>query len=139
MTLWFDDLRVGQVLETASRTVADADIWTFAEVTGDRNRIHLDGLAHGLLVAGMSSGLLFDLGHFGESTLALLELREWRFLKPVRAGDTVRARFTIEELRAASSGGKGVVVRRVEILNQRDEAVQEGRAVVLVAARPPAG
>lgn len=139
MTLWFDDLHLGQVLETRSRTIGGSDIWSFADLTGDRNRIHLDGLAHGLLVAGISSGLLFDLGHFGESTLALLELREWRFLEPVRAGDTVRARFTIEALKAASGGGKGVVTRRVEILNQRGETVQDGVAVVLVATRPAAG
>ena len=136
MTLWFDDLHEGQVFETGARTVAESDIRAFAEVTGDRNRIHLDGLAHGLLVAGMSSGLLHELGHFGESTLALLELKEWRFLRPVRAGDAVRARVTIESLRPASAGGKGIVVRRVEIINQRDEPVQDGRATLLLAARP---
>ena len=136
MTLWFDELREGQVFETASRLVSAGDIVAFAELTGDRNRIHLDGLAHGVLVAGISSGLLFELGHFGESTLALLELKEWKFLGPVRAGDEVRARITIEALRPASSGGKGVVTRRVEILTQRGETVQDGRAVVLVATRP---
>ncbi len=136
MTLWFDDLAEGQVLETGPREVAEADILAFAGLTGDRNQIHLDGLAHGLLVAGISSGLLFDLGHFGASTLALLELKEWKFLAPVRAGDTVRARFTVESLRLASSGGKGVVVRRVEILNQRGTVVQDGRASLLLACRP---
>lgn len=136
MTLWFDELREGQVFETPSRTVAAADIAAFAEVTGDRNRIHLDGLAHGLLVAGISSGLLHELGHFGESTLALLELKEWRFLAPVRAGDTVRARITIEALKPASSGGKGVVTRRVEIVDQHGTTVQDGRAVLLLACRP---
>ena len=136
MTLWFDDLAVGQVLETGSRTISDADILAFAELTGDRNQIHLDGLAHGLLVAGVSSGLLFDLGHFGESVIALLELKEWRFLAPVRGGDTVCSRVTIESVRRASQGDRGVVVRRVEIINQRDELVQDGRAAFLVSCRP---
>lgn len=136
MTLWFDELREGQVFETASRTVTAADIAGFADVTGDHNRIHHDGLAHGLLVAGISSGLLYDLGHFGESTIALLELKEWKFLAPVRAGDSVHARVTIEELRPASSGGKGVVTRRVEILDAQGCVVQDGRAVVLLSARP---
>ena len=136
MTLWFDDLVEGQVFETASRIVTAADIAGFAEITGDRNQIHLDGLAHGLLVAGISSGLLHDLGHFGKSTLALLELREWKFRAPVRAGDTVRARFTVESLRLASRGDRGVVVRRVEILDQHGTVVQDGRASLLVACRP---
>ena len=136
MTLWFDDLAAGQVLETGSRTVSDADILAFAELTGDRNRIHLDGLAHGLLVAGVASGLLFDLGHFGESVIALLGLKEWRFRAPVRGGDTVRSRVTIESVRRASQGDRGVVVRRVEILNQRNELVQDGRAAFLVSCRP---
>lgn len=136
MTLWFDDLAEGQVLETGSRTIGDAEILAFAELTGDRNRIHLEGLAHGLFVAGVASGLMYDLGHFGESVIGLLELKEWRFLAPVRGGDTVRARITIESLRLASKGDRGVVVRRVEILNQRDELVQDGRAAFLVSCRP---
>ena len=136
MTLWFDDLAEGQVLETGPREVVAADILAFAGLTGDRNQIHLDGLAHGLLVAGISSGLLFDLGHFGESTLALLELQEWKFLAPVRAGDTVRARFTVESLRLASRGDRGVVVRRVEIIDQHGTVVQDGRASLLLACRP---
>ena len=134
MTLWFDDLHEGQVFETGERLVTQDDIDAFAALSGDRNRIHGDGLAHGVLVMGIAGGLLHDLGHFGETTVALLDVREWRFAAPVRAGDSVRARVTIRSLRRTSRGDRGVVVRRTEVLNQRGELVQEGETTVLLRA-----
>jgi 3-hydroxybutyryl-CoA dehydratase len=39
-TIYFEDLAVG-MRETYSRTVTDADVRGFAEVSGDHNPIHL--------------------------------------------------------------------------------------------------
>ena len=63
----FEDLAVG--MEAAlSRTVSEADITAFAEVTGDRNPVHVDAeyaaatlfkgrIAHGMLSAGYISAV----------------------------------------------------------------------------------
>jgi 3-hydroxybutyryl-CoA dehydratase len=43
-TLYFEDLSVGMT-ERLSKTVASSDVVGFAEVTGDRNPIHLSAPA----------------------------------------------------------------------------------------------
>ncbi|HUC63602.1 MAG TPA: MaoC family dehydratase, partial [Alphaproteobacteria bacterium] len=67
-TLFFEDLRVGMSARLR-RTVAAADVVGFAEVTGDRNPIHLSEhfaaktpfrtrIAHGLYTASLISAVL---------------------------------------------------------------------------------
>lgn len=61
-----DDLRAGDVYVTAGRTVTESDIVSFASLSGDYNRLHVDAefasgtphgarIAHGLLVLSISS------------------------------------------------------------------------------------
>ena len=64
---YFEDLEVGMEASFA-KTVSEADIASFAEVTGDRNPVHLDAayaaktifkepIAHGMLTAGYISAV----------------------------------------------------------------------------------
>ena len=66
--LFLEDLSIGQSAELV-RTVGEADIEAFAEVTGDKNPVHLDAdyaaktsfgerIAHGMLSAGYISAAL---------------------------------------------------------------------------------
>jgi acyl dehydratase len=51
-------------------------------------------------------------------------------------GDTVRVRLTIESVRRTRSNPeRGVVHRLFQVLNQRDEIVQEGHIDVLVRSK----
>src|SRR5256885_13111951 len=63
--LYFEDLSVGMT-ETLSKTIASSDVVGFAQLTGDRNPIHLSEhfaaktqfgkrIAHGLYTAGLIS------------------------------------------------------------------------------------
>jgi acyl dehydratase len=144
--LYFDDLSVGQRITTPARTVTEADIVNFAGVSGDFNPIHTDAelarstpfgqrVAHGLLVLAMLTGLRQRSGVFEGTLLAWLELRSYRFLKPVYIGDTVRGEAEISELRPSSKPDRGVVIQRVRVYNQRDEVVQEGEFVTLMRRR----
>lgn len=146
MGLYFDDLSVGQRLITPARTVTEADIINFAGVSGDFNPIHTDAefarstpfgqrIAHGLLVLAMLTGLRQRSGAFEGTLLAWLELRSYRFLKPVYIGDTVRGEAEISELRESRKPDRGVVIQRVRVYNQRDEVVQEGEFVTLMRRR----
>jgi acyl dehydratase len=61
-----------------------------------------------------------------------------RWLKPVRPGDTLRARFAILEARPSNSRPDwGIVRSRGEVLNQKDELVMTVEAVNFFARRPP--
>jgi acyl dehydratase len=92
-------------------------------------------IAHGVLVLSIATGLRQQMGLFSGTQGGLLEIRSWRFLAPVRAGDTVEAVTTIAELRPTTKGERGVVVQRVDVRNQAGETVQTGELVTLVQMR----
>jgi acyl dehydratase len=144
---WFEEYEVGQLFETAGRTVTEADVVAFAGVSGDFSALHMDAelmrgsqfgerIAHGALVLSMVTGLRGQLGIFERTTIAFLEIRGWRFLRPVLLGDTIRAVNTVTEVRETSKPDRGVVAQSVDVLNQRDEVVQAGDMITMVKRNP---
>ena len=144
--LYFEDFEVGATFTTGGRTVTESDVMTFAGLSGDLNPLHVDRefskrvgfdtpVAHGLLVLSIASGLGIQTGIFTGTNLALLGLEDWRFVAPVRFGDTVRMHSTVLETRVSSKPDRGVVRIGQEIKNQRDETVQTGVFVSLMKTR----
>jgi len=141
--LYYEDLTVGMRFESPRRTVTEADLVRFAGVSGDFNPLHTDEefakttpfgrrIAHGTLVLAISQGLRQAAGHFHGTLMALLEIRAWRFLKPVFIGDTVGVVTEVSELKATSQPDRGIVVQRIQVTNQRREVVQDGELVSLI-------
>jgi acyl dehydratase len=63
-----------------------------------------------------------------------------RYRDPVRAGDTVRTTWIVEEVRPSNSRpGTGVVKLGIEVRNQHGDVVQDGHDVLLVNARGTGG
>jgi len=54
----------------------------------------------------------------------------------VKLGDTIRARVTPAERRPSRKAGRGVLVLRFEVENQRGETVQNGAIALLMKMRP---
>ncbi len=144
--LHFEDLEVGVAWRSGGRTVTEADIAAFAGVSGDFNPIHVDAeyasgtvfggrVAHGALVLAIATGLRQQQGTFRGTLKAWLGMREWRFTAPVRIGDTIHVRTEITELRDTKDPMAGLAIQRVEVRNQRDEAVAEGEFVTLMHRR----
>ena len=144
--LYFEDVEVGFRFETPSRTVTDADLVAFAGVSGDFNPLHTDAvfaagsifggrIAHGALVLSLATGLRQRVGLFDGTLMGLLEIRSWRFVTPVRIGDTIRVVTEVVELRPTSKPDRGVMVQRVEVWNQDDAVVQTGELVALLRRR----
>ena len=130
------NLKVGDSAEV-SKTVADEDVRAFAELTGDRNPVHLDEeyaaqtrfgrrIAHGMLGASLISAVLAN-ELPGRGTVYLSQTL--RFTAPVFLGDTVTARVVVKSVRE----DKPVVTLETFCTNQRGERVVEGEAVVLVS------
>ncbi len=143
----FEDFAPGQSFLSQGRTILDADIAGFAAWSWDTNPVHTDAelmatsrfgqrIAHGLLGMSVALGLVSRLGVFEGCSVALLSVEDWTFRRPVLVGDTLRCRVEILGARRTSSGGTGVLDRRLTLLNQRDETVQTGRVGLLVSARP---
>lgn len=111
-TIYFDDIVVGLEFESAARTIGEADIITFAGLSGDFNALHTDAefaatthfgqrVAHGMLIASISTGLRSDLDDF--AMLAFLNTNR-SFSKPVFIGDTVRIRYRVNSTEPSTSG-----------------------------------
>ena len=131
--LYFEDVEVGFRFETPRRTVTEADLVAFAGVSGDFNPLHTDAvfaaqtmyggrIAHGALVLSLATGLRQRVGLFDGTLMGLLEIRSWRFVAPVRIGDTIRVVNEVTELRPTSKPDRGLMVQRVEVVKQDDRS-----------------
>lgn len=146
--LFFEDLAVGQVFESQGRTVTETDLTMFSMLSGDWNPIHADAefakkthygerLVHGVLGLAIITGLMDQAGWFRQSAIAMLDIEQWSFTKPIVVNDTVTARMEITSLRVTSRGDAGKVGRRFTLLNQRGETTQAGQIGMLVRMREP--
>ncbi|MFJ9627376.1 MaoC/PaaZ C-terminal domain-containing protein [Streptomyces sp. NPDC101175] len=148
---WFlEDFAPGQVFTTQGRTVTESDIVSFAATTWDTNEVHTDSaraaegrfgerIAHGLLGMSIAMGLVSRLGVFEGSSIALLAVEEWRFLAPIRIGDTVRCQVEILSTRRTSAGDAGVLDRRLTLFGAEEAVVQQGRIPLLVKTKTHPG
>jgi itaconyl-CoA hydratase len=81
-------------------------------------------------------GLMWQTNYNRGTVVATLGWDKLRFTSPLRAGDTVRAYWTIKEKRASRSRPSlGVVVEECRLINQRKEMVLTGEHVMLVRRR----
>jgi acyl dehydratase len=128
--------KVGDSAET-TRTIEQTDIDAFAEVTGDRNPVHLDEafaqqtrfgrrIAHGMLTASLISSVLANQLP-GEGSVYLGQTLQ--FVAPVFSGDEVTARVTVTEVRE----NRPIMKLETTCVNQRGETVIRGEATVLVS------
>ncbi|MGC9958748.1 MaoC/PaaZ C-terminal domain-containing protein [Roseiarcus sp.] len=144
-----DEFTVGEVALSPGRTVTETDIVTYSWVSGDTNPMHTDAvhaakspigqrIAHGTLVLSIATGLSARIGQLDGTAIAALGVDEWKFLKPVFINDTIYLRTTVIEARVSSKPDRGVLVRRMEILNQHGEVVQTGLMTTMVARKSDA-
>lgn len=131
---YFDELTVGQAVET-SRVVGAADIEAFAEVSGDNNPVHLDEayaqtttfgerIAHGMLSGAYISAVI---GTKLPGPGAIYLSQSMRFRRPVKLGDPVVTRVTVQALDAQRGHATLATVCQVD-----GKTVVDGEAVIMV-------
>ncbi len=144
---YFEDFEVGETLVSPARTVTSTDIVNFACLSGDFNEVHTnfeyckttqfgEPIAHGPLVYALMGGLQYASGVNDGTLLALLQINNWRMLKPVLHGDTIRLEQTVVEKKETSKPDKGVIKLQRNCRNHRGEVVQEMEATLLYRRRP---
>jgi oxepin-CoA hydrolase / 3-oxo-5,6-dehydrosuberyl-CoA semialdehyde dehydrogenase len=143
---YFEELQIGDTVITHKRTVTEADIVNFANVSWDHFYAHtdhtsLDGtifekpVAHGYFILSAAAGLFVD----AKKGPVLLNygLEECRFLKPVYAGTTIGVKLTCKEKTAqeqktAEDIPKGIVKWLVEVTDQTNEPVAIATILTMV-------
>ena len=143
--LYFEDFEIGVKLRTAGRTITEADIVTFAGLSGDFNQIHTNAeyaagdtfgrrVAHGLLVQSIATGLAVQSGVIEGTVLAFREL-DAKFSLPVFIGDTVHVEIEIVDKKPLPRLRGGNVVMKYAVVNQGGQATQRGNWTMLVKSR----
>jgi 3-hydroxybutyryl-CoA dehydratase len=139
-TLYFEDLTVGMT-ESYRKEVKSTDVIGFAEISGDRNPIHLSEhfaaktafggrIAHGLYTASLLSAVI---GTRLPGPGAIYLSQTLNFKAPVKIGDIVIA--TVEVVDLVPQGRRAKLACRCVV---DGIVVLEGEALVKVPARPAA-
>ncbi|WP_455428086.1 phenylacetic acid degradation bifunctional protein PaaZ [Dryocola sp. LX212] len=145
----FDDLQIGESLLTARRTITEADIVNFANLSGDHFYAHVDKIgaaesffgervAHGYFVVSAAAGLFVDPGV--GPVIANYGMENLRFIEPVKIGDTIQVRLTCKRKTAKPQKTPedrpvGVVEWAVEVMNQDGQSVALYSILTLVARK----
>ncbi|MBE24496.1 MAG: dehydratase [Rhodospirillaceae bacterium] len=144
--IYFEDFQVGQVYELGSYTVSEEQILTFAREF-DPQPFHVDSvlaaesiyggiIASGLHTASIFMRLLYDGLLCRSASMGSPGQDELRWLRPVRPGDTLTARGTVEELiPSKSKPDRGLVRKSYEVLNQHGEKVMTMRGLGMFGRR----
>lgn len=148
---YFEDLQVGETLITGRRTITEADISNFANLSWDHFYAHIDHtslegtlfekpVAHGYFILSAAAGLFVD----GKKGPVLLNygIDELRFTKPVYAGTTIQVHLTVKEKISQQKKdeqdiAKGIVKWYVDVRDETGETVAVATILTMVAKRLP--
>lgn len=123
-----DALKPGE-FQIFAKTLSDTDAMLFAGISGEMSPLYLNEsfaaetalktrTVHPMLVAALCGGAIYRLLSPAVQTIS----REFHFLLPVYAGDTITACAEVREVYS----GEGRVVLEISCYNQREEKVMEG-------------
>ena len=143
---YFEELEIGDSLVTHKRTVTEADIVNFANVSWDHFYAHTDHtslegtlfekpVAHGYFILSAAAGLFVDAAK--GPVLLNYGLEECRFMKPVYAGSTIGVQLTCkekieQEQKEETDIPKGIVKWLVEVRDETGDHVAVATILTMV-------
>ncbi|EJN58880.1 MaoC family dehydratase [Halogranum rubrum] len=145
MTIFYEDLAVGQVEEFGEYEVTEAELLSFAEQYDpqwfhvDKERSEEESMYGGLITSGwhtasMTMRMLVD-HHFSEAaSLGAKGLHELRWRVPVEPGDVLSVRVEVLE-KETETDSRGTVLSETKTLNQDGDAVMTMVSEVMYARR----
>ena len=140
--LYFEEFHQGMRIETASRTISEADLGNFAGISGDFTALHMDEetskkgpfrrrIAHGMLIQSIATGLAIQTRVF-EGTIAALVGMDIRWKTPVFPGDTVTLNLVVKGVDPEPSKRSGEIVLDCQVVNQEGVVCVQGDWTVLI-------
>jgi len=143
---FFEDYLAGEVHEFGSYTMTESEMIAFAG-QWDPQSFHTDpeaardSMFGGLIASGWHTGcvmmrLLAQNWISRRASLGSPGVDEIRWLLPVRPGDELRIRITVESVRrSVSKPDRGVIYQKTEMLNQDDVVVMTSRGMGMYRCR----
>jgi oxepin-CoA hydrolase/3-oxo-5,6-dehydrosuberyl-CoA semialdehyde dehydrogenase len=147
---YFEELQIGDTVITHKRTITEADIAGFANLSWDHFYAHTDHtslegtlfekpVAHGYFILSAAAGLFVDPGK--GPVMLNYGLEECRFLKPVYAGSTIGVKLTCKEKIAQEKKiemdvPRGIVKWYVDVYDETGESVAIATILTMVQKRP---
>ncbi|MCP5366992.1 MAG: MaoC family dehydratase [Hyphomicrobiales bacterium] len=134
---YYEELEEGMT-KVYGKTITDADIVMFSGISGDINPVHLNHefaaetmfegrIAHGMLTASLISTVI---GTKLPGPGCIYVSQTLKFRAPVKAGDTVMARCTIDKL---------IPEKRFAVLSTKctvgEKVVVDGEATIMVPSK----
>ena len=147
---WFDYFHLGERFLLPSRTMTEAVFLAFQGASGDAHPVHYDVeycrargmpglLAHGLQTLAQTAPGAGLFPYLVEESLVGFIEQSSRFLKPVFAGDTLRAHTKVVSLRESKSRPTaGIVEFEHTAFKQTGEAVAICRRTAFMKKKPAA-
>ena len=134
---YFEDLEEGME-DAFAKTITDADVITFAGISGDTNPIHLNHefasetmfecqIVHGMLTASFISTVI---GTKLPGPGCIYVSQDLRFKAPVKVGDTVTATCVVTKVIPEKR-----MIEMETICSVGGRPVLDGRATILVPSR----
>jgi acyl dehydratase len=144
--IYFADLVVGSRYVSGVRKISEADLLTFADLSGDHHPIHVDAdfaarspfgqrILHGPFGVALAVGLFGEFDELRAASIALTDIREWKFHAPVFVGDELHLEMVIASKQLSRSARQGHVERQMKLINQSGVVVQSGSMGLLFAVR----
>ncbi|MCG8558263.1 MAG: acyl dehydratase [Hyphomicrobiales bacterium] len=142
---YWQDMTPGRRIVSAGRTIAEADLTAFVNVSGFREELFTNveylrdetpfegRLVPGALVYSFAEGLLVPT--MEGTGLAFLHM-ELDVKAPTFVGDTIHVEVEVIEARAASEGNRGLVRTRNEVITQKGKTVLVYTPLRLMRGRP---
>ncbi|HKB32708.1 MAG TPA: hypothetical protein VKF16_02480 [Candidatus Dormibacteraeota bacterium] len=129
--LSFDDLPLGGEWTTRRRTISESEIALFAGVAGDFSPLSIEAAPGHARVAPPALLVAVAVG-LGTIDMPVPSVEEWawlnwKFPRPVHAGDTIYARWTLTQKRPPiGAAPNSIVVWRVDVMTADGELCAEG-------------
>lgn len=146
---YFEDYSMDETFVSPARTMTEADIHSYASLTGDWHPIHTDietaqkstfgeRIAHGMLTLSIGVALPFRLGPYvtaPKSFIAFYGMESVKFTAPCKIGDTIHTEVKVIDM-VEKDEKRGIIVCENKVINQKSETVVVFTTRTLAGRRP---
>ena len=142
----FDDLAIGNQLDSYGRTITETDVILFTGLAGIKLPIFLDEeyckhhtpfgtrIVPGPLLLAFASAMIMDL--IGPTTISGLGWDRIRFFATVRPGDTIHTRILVVSKRDTSDGERGILEIEPTVIDQHGTSVMSCLNILMMRKGP---